>query len=146
MGLIMSDDISSYEMEYEKSYDPVSRVLTARPITGHRHLPTLYLNVAPDEVGSVVAQHRTRTMDPAKPGITAYLFGVPGNMRIVHHDGEVLTVDSHGEALTHERQGEQDILRSAFDRQPASQPAPIAPETIQPAAIGPETIPPDVPA
>lgn len=122
----MSDDISSYGLEYEKNYDPVSQTYTVRPVKGHRSLPTLYLNVAPSDVGSVVAQHRTRTMDPAKPGIVAYLFGVPGNMRIVHHDGEVICVDSHEAALAHERPAEQDILRSAFDRQkPTSPPGPI---------------------
>jgi hypothetical protein len=117
--------MSNYELEYEKSYDPVSQVLTARPIAGHPSLPTLFLDVAADQLSSVIAQHRTRTMDPAKPGITAYLFGVPGNMRIVHHDGEVVAVDSHEAALTHERKGEQDVLRSAFDRQEPSAPPPV---------------------
>jgi hypothetical protein len=102
-----------YEVEYEKEYD--GKVLTVRPVKGHRTLPVLTLEVTPEELHTVSAHHRVRTLDMSHPGVTAYLFGKPGEVKIVHHDGEIVTVDSHEAALTHERPGEYEILKSAHD-------------------------------
>lgn len=111
---------STYELEYTKSYD--GKTLVATPIKGHPELPVLRIDVTPEELPSVIAYHRTRTMDPAKPGITAYVFGKPGNVQIIHHDRVLATVGSHEEALNHQRDGEQHVLRTAFDRQPSTVP------------------------
>lgn len=119
----------SYELEYEKSYNPTLLELVATPVKGHPSLPTLRLFVREEDLPSVIAEHRTRTLDPARPGITAYLFGKPGSIQIVHHDCEVLTVDSREAAWGHARPGEHDILRSAHDRQtPSSSPIVVVAE------------------
>lgn len=102
-----------YEVEYEKEYD--GKVLTARPVKGHHSLPVLTLEVTPEELATVSAHHRVRTLDMTHPGVTAYLFGKPGEVKIVHHDGEIVTVESHEEALDHTRPGEKWILNSAHD-------------------------------
>ena len=105
----------SYELEYEKSYD--GHTVTAKPIAGHPNLPTLRVEATPDQVDSVVFFHRTRTLDPQKPGITALVFGLPGKVQIVHHDCEVVQIGSAEAALAHERAGEQNMLISAYTRQ-----------------------------
>lgn len=104
----------SYELEYTKSYDGTKVIAT--PIAGHPNLPVLTVEATPEEADSVVFKHRTRWIGhDSRGGITALVFGKPGNIRVVHHDREVLRFDSHDEAMNHHRPGEHYVLLSAHD-------------------------------
>lgn len=103
-----------FEVEYAKSYD--GQTLTATPVVGEG-LPTLTLEVSEADLDNVVFEHRVRTLDINKPGITAFLFGFPGSITVVEHDGVVATFATREEALTSEREGELNTLLRALATQ-----------------------------
>jgi hypothetical protein len=105
----------SYQVEYIKTIE--GNTVTATPVLGRPDLPTLSVEVAPEDVDKVMLIHNVRTLDITKPGVTRVFFGVPGNVKVIHHDGEVITVDSHEAAEAHSRDGEIYILRSAYEHQ-----------------------------
>lgn len=104
----------SYLLEYSKSY--ADGVVTATPILGD-NLPTLTHALPEDQLGSLTFEHRVRTMDITKPGLTALIFGVPGNYRVVEHDGIIREFTTYEEALSFEREGELHLLLDALANQ-----------------------------